>query len=136
LIQPFSFLDPSTLVPPSLPSSSLSPSLSSSVSQALLNLPTNIGVTANISINYRAPTRADQYVIIRTNLTELKGRKAIVAATMEDLKGQRLADCTCVSSSLFPSASIFSLLALQSSLIEGRGEQELKQLVSDFSDLL
>jgi len=28
--------------------------------QAMLNLPEKIGVTANLSINYRAPTRADQ----------------------------------------------------------------------------
>jgi hypothetical protein len=29
-------------------------------SQAILNLPEKIGVTANLSLNYRAPTRADQ----------------------------------------------------------------------------
>lgn len=33
---------------------------SRSISQALLNLPDKIGVTANLNLNYRAPTRADQ----------------------------------------------------------------------------
>lgn len=30
------------------------------IAQGFMNLPEKIGVTANLSINYRAPTRADQ----------------------------------------------------------------------------
>ncbi|KAL7412755.1 HotDog domain-containing protein [Mrakia frigida] len=63
---------------------------------ALLNLPTKIGVTANLSVNYRAPTKADQFVVIKTKLVERKGRKAVVAAEMWSLSGDKLADATAV----------------------------------------
>ncbi|CED82651.1 Uncharacterized conserved protein [Phaffia rhodozyma] len=63
---------------------------------ALLNLPTKIGVTANLNINYRAPTRANQFVVIRTKLQELKGRKVVVSAEMKSLEGELLADATAI----------------------------------------
>jgi acyl-coenzyme A thioesterase PaaI-like protein len=33
---------------------------------AINNLPKKVGVTANLSINYRAPTKADQFIVIKT----------------------------------------------------------------------
>lgn len=59
--------------------------------QALLNFDSNIGVTAKLSINYKSPTMADQFVVVRTKLDALKGRKANVSATMETLDGEQLA---------------------------------------------
>ncbi|WVF69660.1 hypothetical protein IAT40_004439 [Kwoniella sp. CBS 6097] len=61
---------------------------------ALLNLPSRIGVTANLNINYRSPCMADQFVIVRTKLDTIKGRKCIVSGSMETLTGERVADAT------------------------------------------
>ncbi|KAJ7736031.1 Thioesterase/thiol ester dehydrase-isomerase [Mycena maculata] len=54
---------------------------------AFLNLPEKIGVTATLSLKYKAPTRADQFVVIRTELVEAKGRKVVVSGRVEDLQG-------------------------------------------------
>ncbi|WWC59597.1 uncharacterized protein I303_102155 [Kwoniella dejecticola CBS 10117] len=61
---------------------------------ALLNLPSNIGVTANLNINYRSPCMADQFVIVRTKLETIKGRKSVVSGYMETTSGERIADAT------------------------------------------
>ncbi|AAW45843.1 hypothetical protein CNBJ1600 [Cryptococcus deneoformans B-3501A] len=59
---------------------------------ALLNLPSRIGVTANLNINYRSPCMADQFVVVRTKVVELKGRKCVAEAKMETLSGETVAD--------------------------------------------
>ncbi|KAJ6518554.1 mitochondrial protein [Mycena vulgaris] len=59
---------------------------------AILNLPQKVGVTATLSLTYRAPTRADQFVILKTQLVEAKGRKAIVSGRVEDLEGTLLVE--------------------------------------------
>ncbi|KIR60452.1 hypothetical protein I312_103460 [Cryptococcus bacillisporus CA1280] len=59
---------------------------------ALLNLPSRIGVTANLNINYRSPCMADQFVVVKTKLVELKGRKCTAEAKMETLNGEVVAD--------------------------------------------
>lgn len=56
-----------------------------------------MGVTAQLTLNYRAPTRADQFIVIRTFLTEAKGRKAIVSGRVEHLDGTVLVEATYVS---------------------------------------
>jgi len=61
---------------------------------AIVNLPNKIGVTANLAINYRAPTKADQFLVIRTKLTERKGRKAMVVGRVEDLAGTLLVEAS------------------------------------------
>jgi len=61
---------------------------------ALLNLPEKVGVTANLSINYLAPTRADQFIVFRVHLLEATGRKARVSATIEDLDGNVLLEAS------------------------------------------
>ncbi|EGN94209.1 hypothetical protein SERLA73DRAFT_188830 [Serpula lacrymans var. lacrymans S7.3] len=61
---------------------------------AISNLPDKIGVTANLSINYRAPTFADQFITVRVTLTEKKGRKTKVAGRVEDQKGTVLVEAT------------------------------------------
>ncbi|THH18808.1 hypothetical protein EW146_g2220 [Bondarzewia mesenterica] len=61
---------------------------------AIMNLPEKIGVTAKLCINYRAPTRADQFIVLKTRLVELKGRKAIVSGTVEDMDGTVLVEAT------------------------------------------
>lgn len=78
--------------------------------QAIINLPKKVGVTANLTLNYRAPTMADQvtcfivekdafqsyfqFVVIKTSLQEVKGRKATVTGRVEDLKGTLLVEAT------------------------------------------
>lgn len=72
---------------------------------ALLNLPSRIGVTANLNINYRSPCMADQFVVVKTKLVELKGRKCTVEAKMETLNGELVADAkwvTCYESKHYP----------------------------------
>ncbi len=48
-------------------------------------LPHRVGVTASLKIDYRAPARADQYVVIRCETTAVEGRKAWVRGRIETL---------------------------------------------------
>ncbi|KAG8709881.1 hypothetical protein FRC09_000419 [Ceratobasidium sp. 395] len=57
---------------------------------ALLNLPAKVGVTANLSINYRAPARADQFISIRTRLEKLEGRKATVTGEVRSVESDEV----------------------------------------------
>ncbi|KAG1736118.1 HotDog domain-containing protein [Suillus paluster] len=59
---------------------------------AIINLPDKIGVTANLSINYRAPTFADQFIVVRISLVDKAGRKSKVSGKVEDLKGNVLVE--------------------------------------------
>ncbi|GAA5826631.1 hypothetical protein JCM11251_002827 [Rhodosporidiobolus azoricus] len=61
---------------------------------ALLSLPTNIGVTATLTMNYKKPTFANQYLVIRTQLERQQGRKAWVKGTIENTEGEVLAEAT------------------------------------------
>ncbi|GAA5878034.1 hypothetical protein JCM1840_001723 [Sporobolomyces johnsonii] len=59
---------------------------------ALLNLPTNIGVTATLNLKYKKPTFANQYIVVRTSVTEQKGRKAWVKGRIENTEGEVLVE--------------------------------------------
>ncbi|KAJ7434860.1 HotDog domain-containing protein [Mycena latifolia] len=59
---------------------------------AISNLPDKVGVTATLSIKYRAPTRADQFIVIKTQLVDVKGRKAVVKGRVEDAEGTLLVE--------------------------------------------
>lgn len=48
-------------------------------------LPNKIGVTANLTINYRKPTKADQLLILKAKTTKVEGRKAWVEGHIETL---------------------------------------------------
>jgi len=48
-------------------------------------LPRKMGVTANLNINYRAPTKADSYIVLRATTTKVEGRKAWVEGRIETL---------------------------------------------------
>ena len=48
-------------------------------------LPNKIGMTANLSINYRAPIPADSFVVLRATTTKVEGRKAWVQGRLESL---------------------------------------------------
>lgn len=48
-------------------------------------LPNGIGVTANLSINYRKPVLADKYVVLRAETVKHEGRKAWVEGRLETL---------------------------------------------------
>jgi 3'-phosphoadenosine 5'-phosphosulfate synthase len=48
-------------------------------------LPHKIGMTANLNINYRAPTPAGSYVVFRGTTTKVEGRKAWVEGRLESL---------------------------------------------------
>ena len=58
--------------------------------QAVANFPARIGVTAWIRIDYKAPTRADQFVVFKTKVDKVDGRKVFLSGRMEDLEGNVL----------------------------------------------
>jgi acyl-coenzyme A thioesterase PaaI-like protein len=59
---------------------------------AINNLPDKIGVTAKLSMSYKAPTFADQFIVIKVRLDEKNGRKVTVSGRVEDLKGNLLVE--------------------------------------------
>jgi len=87
---------------------------------ALFNVPDRVVVTANLTINYRAPTRADQFIVIKTSVTELKGRKVSVSARVEDLEGEVLQEAT----SVFVQPKYAKLLNAKGSMIKMAGDPE------------
>lgn len=48
-------------------------------------LPFNIGMTAKLEINYKAPALANQYLVLRATTTKVEGRKAWVEGHIETL---------------------------------------------------
>ncbi|KAJ1816389.1 hypothetical protein LPJ75_002041 [Coemansia sp. RSA 2598] len=81
---------------------------------AFWNLPRNIALTATLKVNYRRPVLANQILVFRTQLANLEGRKATVAAQLEDTKGNLLSD----AESLYISPSNEKLLPDLSSHIK------------------
>ncbi|KAF8983232.1 hypothetical protein BGZ46_010604 [Entomortierella lignicola] len=61
---------------------------------ALPNLPFHIGFTANLNINYRKPVKADQFVMIKAEFEKSEGRKGFTSASIHDLNGNTLVECT------------------------------------------
>lgn len=49
-------------------------------------MPNKVGVTANLSINYRKPTFAGQYLVLRATTTKVEGRKAWAEGYIEPLE--------------------------------------------------
>ena len=60
--------------------------------QAFYSLPNQIGVTATLDLKYRKPTFANQYLVIRTETVDVKGRKVWVKGHIETLAGERLVE--------------------------------------------
>lgn len=50
-------------------------------------LPNKIGMTANLTINYRSPAPAGAFVVLRATTTKVEGRKAWVEGQLETLVG-------------------------------------------------
>jgi 3'-phosphoadenosine 5'-phosphosulfate synthase len=48
-------------------------------------LPNKVGVTANLQINYKKPTEADQYLVLKAATTKVEGRKAFVEGHIETM---------------------------------------------------
>lgn len=48
-------------------------------------LPFNVGMTAKLEINYKAPALADQYLVLRATTVKVEGRKAWVEGHIETL---------------------------------------------------
>ncbi|WFC98176.1 hypothetical protein MYAM1_000900 [Malassezia yamatoensis] len=51
---------------------------------AFYALPSFVGVTAKLEINYRKPTYADRYLMLESHVTDSEGRKAFVAGDMRE----------------------------------------------------
>ncbi|KAK9461444.1 HotDog domain-containing protein [Lipomyces oligophaga] len=61
---------------------------------AILPLPGHSAVTANLTINYRAPTFADQLLVIESHVTENTDKKSLVSAEIRSPQGVLLAEST------------------------------------------
>ncbi|KAF9355727.1 hypothetical protein BGX34_010288 [Mortierella sp. NVP85] len=61
---------------------------------ALPNLPYHVGFTANLNINYRKPVQADQFVMVKAEFEKIEGRKGYTKASIHDLQGNTLVECT------------------------------------------
>jgi len=48
-------------------------------------LPNKVGMTATLTVDYRAPTPADSYLVMRAETTKVEGRKAWVEGRIESL---------------------------------------------------
>ncbi|EPS42874.1 hypothetical protein H072_3182 [Dactylellina haptotyla CBS 200.50] len=48
-------------------------------------LPNKVGMTANLDLNYRAPCKANQFIIIKAETTKVEGRKAWASGRLESL---------------------------------------------------
>ncbi|KAF9959212.1 hypothetical protein BGZ70_008932 [Mortierella alpina] len=62
--------------------------------KALPNLPFHIGFTANLNVNYRQPVKADQFVMIKAEFEKGEGRKGYTVASIHDLHGNTLVECS------------------------------------------
>ncbi|PQE08013.1 thioesterase superfamily protein [Rutstroemia sp. NJR-2017a BVV2] len=51
-------------------------------------LPNKIGMTATLKVDYKAPTMAGQYVVLKAKTVKVEGRKAWVEGTIETLVGE------------------------------------------------
>jgi len=60
--------------------------------QAMLNLNTGLCVTSMLNIRYRAPTLADQFVVVRVKLQEQRSRSVTVGGQVETAEGQLLVE--------------------------------------------
>ncbi|QRW07291.1 thioesterase superfamily protein [Ceratobasidium sp. AG-Ba] len=80
---------------------------------ALLNLPAKVGVTANLSINYRAPTKADQFIYIHTHVDKAQGRKVTVSGEVHSVEtGELLVTARYVTSTGYGASPNLSNSAL------------------------
>lgn len=52
---------------------------------AFAALPHRVGMTANLNVNYKAPCKAGQYIVLRSQLVKAEGRKAWVEGRIETL---------------------------------------------------
>ena len=52
---------------------------------AFMSLPSHIGVTATLTVNYKKPTPAGSFVILKAETVKVEGRKAWVKSTLEVL---------------------------------------------------
>ncbi|CDS12670.1 hypothetical protein LRAMOSA04856 [Lichtheimia ramosa] len=55
---------------------------------ALPALPRFVGYTANLNVDYRKPLKAGQWVVLKSRLNRVEGRKAYVEAWVESADGQ------------------------------------------------
>ncbi|WFD46109.1 hypothetical protein GLX27_000738 [Malassezia furfur] len=51
---------------------------------AFYALPSMVGVTAKLEINYRKPTYADRYFVLESHVTDNEGRKSFVAGELRE----------------------------------------------------
>ncbi|KAJ3040864.1 hypothetical protein HDV00_010324 [Rhizophlyctis rosea] len=52
------------------------------------SLPNGMGFTANLNINFRKPVSSDQFLVLRSRLNKVEGRKAFAEAWIESVDGK------------------------------------------------
>lgn len=58
----------------------------------VMNMPQRVGFTASMTVEYRAPVRADQFVAMKTRVARKEGKKVWIEGVLEDLSGNVLAE--------------------------------------------
>ncbi|KAJ2832261.1 hypothetical protein J3B01_004933 [Coemansia erecta] len=81
---------------------------------AFWNLPRNVALTASLKIAYHKPAIADQIFVFRTHLAKMEGRKAEIAAQLEDSQGNLLSE----AEALYISPKNVTLVQDQTSQVE------------------
>ncbi|EIN05400.1 Thioesterase/thiol ester dehydrase-isomerase [Punctularia strigosozonata HHB-11173 SS5] len=61
---------------------------------AIVNVPEKVAVTARLTVDYKAPTKADQFIVIKASVVEKKGRKVVTRGVIEDLEGTTLVEAS------------------------------------------
>ncbi|KAI9103236.1 HotDog domain-containing protein [Phlyctochytrium arcticum] len=74
----------------------------------ITSLPNQTGFTANLNINYRRPVQTNQFIVLRSKLTKIEGRKGYGEASIKSLDGQQtFVEATALFIS--PNANLLSL---------------------------
>jgi acyl-CoA thioesterase FadM len=79
-----------------------------------VNLPERVGVTANLNLDYRAPAKADQFVVMKTKVLRRDGRKIWVEGRIETMQGTTLVNAKYVFLFYCSPSLLLSKLHIQS----------------------
>jgi len=98
-------------------------------------LPFNVGMTAKLEVNYKAPAMADQYLVLRAKTVKVEGRKAWVEGHIETLPtkegGEPTVLATATALYISPRQAAVCIFPFCSFLIPFLGQNHETPLLSD-----
>lgn len=103
---------------------------------AFAALPNHVGVTANLNINYKAPCKAGQYIVLRGELTKAEGRKAWVEGRLETLPaGDEEPVVLATATALYIEPKQAAVSSPRWCPCPGEGVEVMKESFADFATL-